>query len=539
MTGNPETEQALEAILEQADAEIQPFRTRQYETYWQASVHGTDEAFKAAEEAEMAYRLKLGNQELFEELGKFLSDAGVQDIRLRRWAQVLRLEMAPHRLPEEVIANLVSREKKLEANVIAFRPEIDGERVTANRIAEILRTSGDMELRRAAWEASKELGPLLADELRELVRARNLAARSVGFPDYYRMNLELQEIDEARLFSSLGRFASLSEEAFRRMKARLDRLLADRFGIEAIDLEPWHYGDPFFQEVPPVFGVDADPIFAAHSTLEWVKTYFAGIGLPIEPILEKGDYFEREGKDPHAFCLDVNREGEVRVLLNLQDNTYWAGTALHEFGHAVYDMNIDRTLPFALRRPAHISTTEAVAMFFGRLARNLEWLAAMFKLRGKKIRELEGKLLEEQRMQMAITGRWTLVMIHFERGLYRDPDQNQQNRWWDLVQRFQLIRCPKGRASAHDWATKLHIATAPVYYHNYLLGEWTASQFHDAMLRDLKLEEPEAWVDRPEIGEWFGDNVFRHGSLWEFNELVRNATGGIPQPDSFVNQFLR
>ena len=29
-----------------------------------------------------------------------------------------------------------------------------------------------------------------------------------------------------------------------------------------------------------------------------------------------------------------------------------------------------------------------------------------------------------------------------------------------------------------DWATKIHIALYPCYYHNYLLGELLASQLH-------------------------------------------------------------
>ena len=36
--------------------------------------------------------------------------------------------------------------------------------------------------------------------LRELVRRRNQAARSLGFRDYYAMALHLQELDEATLF---------------------------------------------------------------------------------------------------------------------------------------------------------------------------------------------------------------------------------------------------------------------------------------------------------------------------------------------------
>ncbi len=55
-------------------------------------------------------------------------------------------------------------------------------------------------------------------------------------------------------------------------------------------------------------------------------------------------------------------------------------TMLHELGHAVYGKFIDKSLPFLLREPAHIFATEAVAMFFGRLSRDANWLQDMLKL---------------------------------------------------------------------------------------------------------------------------------------------------------------
>ncbi len=539
MIGNPETENNLRSILEEREKVLEPLRTKFSEAYWNATVSGKEKDYKTAEEAETALNMELGNAELFQELTKYLADPGVQDLLLRRWASLIRMEMGPHRLPEETVADLVQRQKKIEATMNTFRPEVSGESMTSNQILEILRLSDDVDLRREAWEASKKVGPLIAEDLRELVRARNLAARSLGYPDHYRMLLDFQEIDEARLFSQLGRFASLSEDSYRRMKARLDRLLADKFDIEAIDLAPWHYGDPFFQEVPKVFGTDTDPIYAEHDVLEWTKEYFSGIGLPIDGIIDKGDYYEKEGKNPHGLCDHIDRNGDVRVLMNLKNNTYWSSVSLHEFGHAVYDMHIDRDLPHTLRVPSHICTTEAVAMFFGRLARDIEWMTSMFKLKGDTIRDLQGPLEEERKMEMAILTRWILVMVHFERGMYRDPDHDQQQRWWDLVERFQLIRHPAGRDKEHDWATKTHLSGAPVYYHNYILGEWIASQFHLTLMKELKLDDPPDWHKIPELGEWFKENVFKHGSYWQFNELVRNVTGHAPQPDAFINQFMR
>ena len=92
-------------------------------------------------------------------------------------------------------------------------------------------------------------------------------------------------------------------------------------------------------------------------------------------------------------------------------------------------------------------------------------------------------------------------MTHFERGLYAQPDADHDDRWWDLVERFQLVRRPDGR-HAPDWAAKIHIAAAPVYYHNYLFGEMIASQLA-ASLGGL--------VDDPGAGRALETRVFAPG----------------------------
>ncbi len=107
------------------------------------------------------------------------------------------------------------------------------------------------------------------------------------------------------------------------------------------------------------------------------------MGLEIRDVLAKSDLHERKGKNQHAFCIGIGRDYpyDVRVLANVQPNSYWMDT-LRE------DLN---------------------------------------------------------------------------------------NVWCDLVERLQLVKRPPGRDKP-DWAAKILVAVAPVYYHNYILGHLTASQ---------------------------------------------------------------
>jgi len=539
VTGNSEVEHALRTTLEAIDANFEPLRIKKSEAEWQVSISDTAENRKAVEETKLDYRLALANRELFNELTAHMNDAGVQDLLLRRWAGMIRLEMAPFLLPGDVVRDIVSREAVLDNKISEFEMQLDGETVKMDQLNAILADNSDMALREKAWAASKEVGKTISDNIRELVRARNVAARSIGFPDYYRMNVEIQEIDEARLFSSLGNYATMTEELYRRMKARMDQLMADHFRIDAIDLAPWHYSETNFQKVPPVFGVDINPIFQGRSTIDWIKEYFASIGLPIDGLMEKGDFFARDGKRENSFMMNIDRADDIRTFLNIKDNPDCAEKAVHQFGKAVYQQYIDQSLPTSLKRAAHPALTEGIASFLSRQVTDIEWMIDSFGLTGAQIREMENPLKEERQFQIMVNSRWNLVMIHFERGLYRDPDQDQQGRWWDLVERFQLVRRPKDRKEDQDWASIMNFSREPVYYHNYMLGEWLASHLHYKLQDDFKLKDPIVWRDNERVGEWLKENIFKHGALWEMTELIRNAMGGTHTPDFFVNQFFR
>jgi peptidyl-dipeptidase A len=129
---------------------------------------------------------------------------------------------------------------------------------------------------------------------------------------------------------------------------------------------------------------------------------------------------------------------------------------------------------------------------------------------------------EMQRNEMLIFAPWVQVMTRFERELYRDPDQDLGALWWRLAERYQRISPPPG-ARPDDWACKLHVALAPVYYHNYLLGEVTASQLNWALARETGSPSPA--VNPEAAGEFLRERFMRPGSSLRWDALIAHATG--------------
>ena len=124
-------------------------------------------------------------------------------------------------------------------------------------------------------------------------------------------------MDEDKLIATLDDADRATAEPFARWKADLDGRLAARFGCAASELAPWHYADPFFQEVPAEGGVDLDPYLAGADLVELSRRTFDGIGLETDSVLDRSDLFPRDGKCQHAFCIDIDRSGDVRVLANV------------------------------------------------------------------------------------------------------------------------------------------------------------------------------------------------------------------------------
>jgi len=216
-------------------------------------------------------------------------------------------------------------------------------------------------------------------------------------------------------------------------------------------------------------------------------------------------------------------------------------TMLHELGHAVYDKFHDPKLPYLLREPAHQFTTEGIAMFFGRLSRNPAWMQAMLNLSDEQESEIN-KLAEKYlQMKQLIFARWAMVMYNFEKEMYADPNQDLNALWWELVERFQMVKKPTHR-NAPDWAAKIHVALYPVYYHNYLLGELFASQLHHHIVHKILKQESDAdvsYVGAKDVGQYLRKNVFEPGSSLQWNRMIEKATGEPLSPGYFVEQFVR
>jgi peptidyl-dipeptidase A len=525
----------MESFISRLEGRVAPSERALKEAWWRLATTGSAEAQEELVRAGMDFNRLFADHDDYERVrGWYEVRDSLESSLLRRQVEVVYRMFAGLQGDEATLRRIEELEAEANALYGNHRGTVGGHPVGENEVREILRTSNDGARRREAWEASKTVGREVEGIVRELARLRNRLAREAGYPDHYHRSLDLQGIDADELARTMSDLESATEAPFAGFKKDLDARLESEFGVEAV--MPWHLFDPFFQEPPEDASLDVDRFFRDGDLEELTRRTYDNMGLEVRDVLAKSDLYARPGKNQHAFCLPVGREYpyDVRVLANVRPDAYWMDTMLHEFGHAVYDKHVNPKLPYFLRTVAHTCTTEAIALMMGSLADDPTWLSAIAGVPETDLDEHRDRLLRRERTDRLVFVRWALVMFHFEQALYEDPDREDLNSlWWDLVERLQMVKRPPGRDEP-DWAAKIHVAVAPVYYHNYVLGHLISAQLRHH-LEERVVGGP--FFASEVSGRYLQEAVFGPGARNDWEDTVLGATGESLNPEYFVRSL--
>ncbi len=469
-----------------------------------ATISGKPEEYAKTAELELKLKKIFSSKDDFEKLKKIKESGEITDEVNKRELDVLFNAYSEFQINDELLEKTVNLSSKIEQTFSTYRAEVNNKKLTDNEIDKILENSKDLTELEETWIASKQIGKLVSKDVINLVKLRNQAAEDLGYKNYQQMSLKLNELEPEFLDSLFDRLDELTREKFAEIKNEIDEYLSHRYNISKEELMPWHYQDKFFQQGPSIYNLDLDKYFEDKNIEHLTEEYFTGIGLDIKDMLAKSDLYEKEGKYQHAYCTQIDKEGDVRVLCNIKPNYKWMGTMLHEFGHAVYDKYVSPKLPWVLREHAHIFTTEAIAMLFGRLASNPNWLEDMINISEDEKKTIAEESFKTLQMEQIIFSRWVQVIYRFEKAMFENPDRDLNSLWWELVEKYQGLKKPEGR-NEPDWASKIHIALYPVYYQNYMLGELLASQLYyyikEKVLKDNS-NEMASFVNKKDVGEY-------------------------------------
>ena len=538
---NKKAEMDLIKIIDDVREQVAPINEEAGTAYWNGTITGSQEEFEKYTENNIKINTIFSNKETFEKLKKLKESGRINNPLLKRQLDVLYNSFLGNQVDTVLLNEISKKETALEQKYAEYRAVYKGSPINDNKVEEILRTSVNNKDLEEVWLAHKGIGKLVSEDIIEVVKLRNKVAKSLGYDNFHTMSLMLSEQDPDEISDLFDELDSMTRDGFTKLKAEMDMTFSKRYGVKAEDLMPWHYQGRYFQEAPNLYPIDLDKYYAGKNLEKLTIDFYKGIGLDISSIMQNSDLYPKNNKNQHAFCIDINRNGDVRVLCNVTDNEQWMGTMLHEFGHGIYSLGHDSAgNPYFLREAAHTFTTEGVAMLFGRLSRNPQWMKQMLGLTDIEYNAIEENCIKATRLQQLVFSRWVQVVYRFEKEMYANPDQDLNNLWWNLVEKYQMLKRPANR-NEPDWASKIHIALYPCYYHNYQLGELFASQMHYYIVNNISKSKDyknECYIGNKEIGLWMQKYIFNPGMRYPWNEMIKNATGEKLTAKYYKMQFV-
>lgn len=535
------TESDFLKLADSIELEMKNLTVPWYLAYFENSLNSTEEGQKKVADLEIVYNTFASNPKIFEKLKYFYDNKIITDPIQKRRLDVLYNEFLSKQADTNLLNEISNLYAVIDGKYSNYRANFNNKEYSDNEIEDVLKTSRNQTELKGVWEAHKNIGPVVEKDIIAIVKKRNELATKLGFANFHDMSLSLSFQDPKQIETLFDELDNLTKDEYAKIKNEIDTKLAQMNKIKIEDLMPWHYQNRFFQEAPQFTDLDFDKYYKGKDVVKYTVDYYKSLNLPIDELVAKSDLYEKPKKNQHAYCINIDRtNNDIRVLCNVKPNSRWMETMLHEYGHALYENYYDKSLPWILQTPAHTFTTESIAMLFGRLALKPEWMQAVVGIPQSEVSKISDNAFKILKTQQLVFSRWAQVMYRFEKGLYQNPDQDLNKLWWDLVEKYQMIKKPQDR-NMPDWATKIHIATSPCYYHNYLLGELLASQLYNHITTkviDPNSKNIQSFTNEPKVGEFLIKNVFNPGAKYEWNDMIEKATGEKLTPKYYAEQFI-
>ncbi|MCR4782890.1 MAG: M2 family metallopeptidase [bacterium] len=537
-------QQQFSALRDQYVAQIAPLEKDAKEAWWISATVGSDESYARREQADKAMARLHQDKSVFQTLKKLRESGAITDPVEARQLDLMYFAYLPYQADSSITAEIISKEAEVDKIFNTHRSQVNGKSLTENDVRKVIAESSNGDEAKQAWLGYMEVGRKVAPPLKELIKLRNKMARQLGYRDYFAMQLDIQEFQEGELFQIFDELDKLTIKPFTELKNEIDTYQRKRFDLKDNEpIRPWHLGDLFFQEAPELKepGINLDDIYKGKDPVKLASEYYESLNMNPQAIIDRSDLYERPGKSPHAFEECMDRQQDIRVLCNVKPNGAWMDTMLHELGHGVYDQGIDPNLPFLLRTPAHILTTEGFAMLMGEMTRTTDFLNKVAGVKGEKLNKYGKASWRLLRSERLIFSRWTQTVLHFEKEMYANPDQDLNKLWWDLKKKYQL-QAPPLDMSGQDYGAKMHIVGAPVYYHNYMLGDLFGTQVYEYVTTQvLGLDNPleTSMYGQLKAGQYIQNEIFRRGNRYSWQDLCKLATGEPLSPKAFARLYLK
>jgi peptidyl-dipeptidase A len=185
---------------------------------WEAITTGADDAFKRLAETKLQWAKYHSHKEVYEKIKDLRSRATGLHPVIARAAERMEKEFAQHQLPEDLQKKMIEMSSEIEKIFQNFRPRLDGKEYSNNDLLEMIAAETDSAKRHEIWKALKQVGGEVHEKIIALAKVRNEAARSLGYKNYWEMQVTFQDYKSEELLSIFENLETMTRPLFEKMK---------------------------------------------------------------------------------------------------------------------------------------------------------------------------------------------------------------------------------------------------------------------------------------------------------------------------------
>lgn len=458
---------------------------------------------------------------------------------------------------QDLVKARIKAETKQTEDLFGFEFKIDGKKVSANDIDEKLADEKNLENRKKAWEASKEVGKGLKNGLMNLRDLRNKTVQGLGYNNYFEYQVSDYGMTTDEMVTMLQKFNKELYPLFRELHTYARYELAKKYNVKEVpDLIPAHWlpnrWGQDWSSLVDVKGINLDSALKTKDA-EWIvkqgERFYVSLGFPELPktFWEKSDLYPlpkdaKFKKNNHASAWHMDYDKDVRSLMSVTPNSEWYETSHHELGHIYYYLCYSNPdVPVLLREGANRAYHEALGSMMGMAAMQKPFMENLDLIpKNSKSDEMQ-TLLKEALNYVVFIPFSTGTMSMFEHDLYAKnlPADQLNKRWWELAATYQGIAPPTIRGEEYcDAATKTHINDDPAQYYDYALSFVLLFQLHDHISKNILHQDPHNtnYYGNKEVGKFIAD-IMTPGASKDWREVLKEKTGSDLSAKAMLDYF--
>ena len=550
----------VESYLESYDSTFKRLNYANQLAQWASNTHivaGDSTNAVRARETGLALSRFVGSIENIERIKGYLGHrAELDPIQIRR-LEIMQYNAAdaPQTIPDVVRERLVAENAQVE-KLYGFQFSLNGKPITPNAIDDILHTSTDLSERRAAWDASKEVGRALKPGMVGLRDLRNRGVKSMGYPDFFAYQVSDYGMSADEMLHLTDTMLVQLRPLYRELHTWARYELAKRYHQPVPDMIPadWlpnRWGQSW-EDLVHVEGLDADSAIRMHDA-EWVvrqgEKFYVSLGFDTLPtsFWKNSSLYALPAdapykKNTHASAWHLDLDKDIRSLMSVEPSTEWYEAVHHELGHIYYYRAYTRPeIPLLLRAGANRAYHEGIGTMMQIAAGQRRFLVDRGLAPANAKVDLIALQLKEALNLVVVMPFGAGVMTLWEHDLYANdlpPDQFNA-RWWEYVKKYQGIVPPSARDESWcDACTKTHITDDPAQYYDYALSTALLVQLHLHIARDILHQDPHDtdYYGSKATGD-FLRNLMKSGESRPWRDVLRETTGRPLDAQAMVEYF--